>query len=327
MRFSPLIGIAALFCLLCGSFMLAATMTADLGDRAPPAWMGAGIVLLSFPVGMAALSLRRYENTRTANLLRLAFGQFELPDGASEALARLNSRITFQFCLPPEEPKAFMPSTFGGLVEAVTRAAQNRAEVQPAQHEAARQALARAIGVAPTVLPWNTNPIESIPRGRERFKVWEQIRSVAPALPPATLSRWVEEIAVYLIIGMLIAIAVPIAQRLDDHNIGLARPSIFELVVGKLGGLLLFGIVGGVFTVPVYLIGTRYASRIPAEIDNMGTLAAFFPPALDSQWTAELVAEHLRDLVATEIGIPPANLNDESSLLPAKQNGAPHHRI
>ena len=53
----------------------------------------------------------------------------------------------------------------------------------------------------------------------------------------------------------------------------------------------------------------------------MGALARYFPRGGGSndEWTATLVAEHLRDLVSAELGIAPSSLREDTPLHPAER--------
>jgi hypothetical protein len=125
----------------------------------------------------------------------------------------------------------------------------------------------------------------------------------------------VENIAIYTFLAALIAIAVPIAQNLDRNEATRMPNTPGTRIVGKVFGLVLFAGIIGVLMIPVYVIGRKYAARLPAEIDTVSALAPFFPPAAFPQpWMPHLVAAHLRDLAAHHLGMRPYDVRDQTPL-------------
>jgi hypothetical protein len=217
-----------------------------------------------------------------------------------------------------------MPAAYGALVAATAERIRTTAPaLQPQQHEAARSALARVLDRPAQSVSWGDNPIRLIPAGPKRFQLWEQLRAIAPGLPEAKLNPWVENIAIFGFLAALIAIAVPIAQRFDSDEATRVQPTPVGRLAGRAFGLIVFGSITGVLMIPVYVIGRRYASRLPATVNNMGVLASYFPhkTAANDGWTPPLVAEHVRDLVTTELGIPSSSLANDTPLRPAQRNG------
>ncbi len=316
---------AALVGLLSGGMILAIGLTGSGTDRAAPWWVGAIVLACSISLGAIAVGSLRRALTRATSAERLARGPFALPDSKPEALARLNARLSSHFGLPPiASAKPPLPAVFGELVAATAERVRGAATLRPDQHEAARSALATVLGTSPPAISWGNNPIRLIPSGRQRFQLWERLRAAAPTLPEAKLNPWVENIAIFGFLAALIAIAVPIAQRLDSDEATRVQPTPGGRVVGKASGLLLFGSIIAVLMIPVYVIGKRHAARLPAEVDDMGALARHFPRVAGSngEWTTTLVAEHLRDLVSTELGIPPSSLREDTPLRPAERRAS-----
>jgi len=320
--------IAAMVGLLSGGMILAIGLTGSGTDRAAPWWVGAIVLTCSISLGAVAVVSLRGALSQATSAERLARGPFDLPDSAPEPLARLNARLSSQFGLPAATARPPMPAVFGPLVAETAERVRTAAALRPEQYEAARSALAGVLGTAPQAVSWGSNPVRLFPSGRQRFRVWEQLRAAAPELPEAKLNPWLENIAIYGLLAALIAIAVPIAQRLDSDEATRVEPTPGGRVVGKAFGLVLFGSIIAVLMIPVYVIGRRYAARLPAEVDNMGALARYFPRGVDSsgEWTATLVAEHVRDLVSTELGIPPSSLREDTPLRPAERIKG-HHSI
>src|SRR5215207_3689487 len=129
-----------------------------------------------------------------------------------------------------------MPMALGQLVAATAERVRAAAAVRPEQHEAARAALAGVLGMTPQAISWGSDPRRLIPSGRQRFHLWQRLRAAAPGLPEATLNPWVENIAIYGFLAALIAIAVPIAQRLDANDATRAQPTPGGRVAGKAVG-------------------------------------------------------------------------------------------
>src|SRR5688500_4880730 len=253
--------------------ILAIGLTGSGTDRAAPWWIGAVVLACSISLGGLAVASLRGALTRATSAERLARGPFELPHSAPEPLARLNARLSSHFGLSPAATvRPPMPDVFGQLVAAMAERVREAATLGPEQHEAARSALAAVLGTTPPVISWGSNPLRLIPSGRQRFPSWERLRAAAPGLPEATLNPWVENIAIYGFLAALIAIAVPIAQRLDSDDATRVQPTPGGRVVGRAFGLVLFGSIIAVLMIPVYVIGKRYAARLPAEVDDMGAL-------------------------------------------------------
>jgi hypothetical protein len=305
--------------------ILAIGLTGSGTDRAAPWWVGAIVLACSVSLGALAVASLRGSLTRATAAERLARGPFDLPHSAPEPLARLNARLSSQFGLPPvATARPAMPAFFGQLVAATAERVRAAATLRPEQHDAARSALAAVLVTSPPAISWGSNPIRLIPSGRQRFQLWERLRAAAPELPEAKLNPWVENIAIYGFLAALIAIAVPIAQRLDSNEATRVQPTPGGHVVGKAFGLLLFGSIIAVLMIPVYVIGKRYAARLPAEIDDMGALARYFPRGggSDGDWTVTRVAEHLRDLVSAELDIAPSSLREDTPLCPAERRAS-----
>jgi hypothetical protein len=316
-RWQHIILFAALVGLLAGGMITVIGLSDTASSRALPWWVGAIVLASALTIGALAFASLRRATSRASASERLARGAFELPDSTPESLARLSARVTTHFGLvPATEARPPMPNTFGELVGATTALAQTQSMVQPNQLEAARVALARVIRSSPESISWAASPVDAIPPGRERFARWEQLRALSPGLPEAKLNPWVENIAFYVFFAALIAIAVPIARRLDANEATRVEPTVRNRLAGKAFGLILFASIIGILMIPVYVIGRRYAVRLPQRVDDLGEVARHIPPTAEvsRDWTAELVATHLRELVATELGIAPSSLHDKSAL-------------
>jgi hypothetical protein len=251
-------------------------------------------------------------------------GLFELPPEPSEAIVRLNAQLAAHFRLPRSEwdspipfkdqtldyashkptlpPRQPWPGTFGELTDAISDRVANGGMRLP-YFLAARQALADALGRPADSIRWSDRLGALIPPGRQRFIVWERIRSRAPTLPPVDLNPWVENIAIYTFLAALIAIAVPIAQSMDRNEATkIENPSVGTRLVGRALGLILFAAIIAVLMIPVYAIGRRYASRLPKQLDTVGSLAPYaVPTGPQETWTRADVEDHLRDLVAAAL--------------------------
>jgi hypothetical protein len=295
--------------------MIVATSLADVRN-APPWTVGAGIVAGALVVAwLTVMSLRAA--LASAELTELCdAGVFELPLTAPPALVRLNARLTRHFGLPQHLPRPPMPTTFGELTAAVATRADTTAEIDPGQFTAARAALAEVLTVPKESIRWSSIPAQLIPGGKQRSGCWKRLQTHCSTLPEATLNPWIENIAIYGFFAGLIAIAVPIAQRLDSDPATRINPSPGAKVIGHALGLLLFGVIIAVLMVPVYLIGRRYACRLPKEIDSMAALARRFPKAGDpaESWTPTNVTDHLRDLVAEALALQPSGVRDSTML-------------
>ena len=291
--------IAAALGVVCGVINLLIGLFGGVRNSATAVAVGAGVVAVSAVVGYAALRSLRAAVAHAAALDRRAAGAFELPPGAPDRLADLNERLATHFGLPPRVDRSPMPATLDGLARALADLAP-AATLRPDQHRAARDALAAALDRPPESVRWGDSPAALIPAGRGRFPAWERLRAAAPTLPAARLNPWVESAATYLFLAALIAIAVPIAQRLDANEATRIAPAPGTQLIGKAFGLVLFGSIIAALMIPVRLYGIRYAARLPKGFDGLGPLSHHFPTAGREGWTAPRVAEHLRDLVPNE---------------------------
>ncbi len=279
--------ITAALGVVCGAINLLIGLFGGVRNSATAVAVGAGVVAVSAVVGYAALRSLR------------AAGAFELPPDAPDRLADLNERLATHFGLPPRADRPPMPATLDGLARALADLAP-AATLRPDQHRAARDALAGALNRPPESVRWGDSPAALIPAGRGRFPAWERLRAAAPTLPAARLNPWVESAATYLFLAALIAIAVPIAQRLDANEATRIAPTPGTQLIGKAFGLVLFGSIIAALMIPVRLYGIRYAARLPKGFDGLGLLSHHFPTSGGEGWTAQRVAEHLRDLVPNE---------------------------
>lgn len=316
MRWQHLVLIAATAGLVAGAMILVIAVTGMGTSRAAPWQVGAMVMAGALIVGaLAARSLRR-STSRARRREFLDRGAFELPEDAPEALVKLNARIAEHFTLDVPEDRGPMPSTFGELVSATAKLA-GAAAVLPAHHDAARAALGSALGRSADSIRWSAALNELIPAGRARYPAWQRLRAAVPRLPDATLNPWVENIAFYTFFAALIAIAVPIAQRLDSNPATrIDNPTVEDRVIGKALALVLFAVIIAILMIPVYVIGRRYACRLPECVGGIGELACFVPSsdACCEPWAVAIVSEHLRDLVSRELGMPAERVNHEMPL-------------
>ena len=181
---------------------------------------------------------------------------------------------------------------------------------------AARNALADAFARPAESIRWDARLASLIPRGRQRFIVWERLRSRAPQLPPVDLNPWVENIAIGVFLAALIAIAIPIAQSLDRNNATrIQNPSVLTQLVGRALGLVCFAATIAVLMIPVYTIGRRHAARLPKQFDTIASLAPWFDaPGAEQPWTRADVEDHVRDLVAAALNRPPSEIGAATTL-------------
>ena len=220
-------------------------------------------------------------------------------------LARFNAQLRKHFGLPLESSRAPLPATFAALVADLAVRSPGM-QLTPLHYESVRGALARSLDHPPESIPWNIDPRSLFPAGRQRFVRWERLRTSVAGLPPAILSPLVENVAKFTFLAALIAIAVPIAQRLDANEATRIDPNVPERIAGKALGLLLFGLIIALLMVPVYAIGRKYASKLP-NIPDMATLAYIALPPQDDHWDTMDIAEHARDFVATLSGKVPVD--------------------
>jgi hypothetical protein len=324
-RWQHLVIFAALVGLLSGGIMFAIGVAGAGSDRAAPWWVGALVFLGAAALGVFAVFSLRGSTAKRATYDLLTRGLYRLPADAPRPLVELNADLAAHFGLPATYLKPAMPTTFGSLVAVTSQLAQSGAAVAPGQHEAARAALARALGRPPESVSWGTPIVDVFPAGRQRFLRWEQLRTAAPLLPPVVLNPVVENIAIYGFLAGLIAIAVPIAQKLDAKGPPPIPDNAGTRIVGKVFGLVLFAGIISVLMVPVYFIGRRYAARLPAEVRSMGDLARFFQPAVvaPQAWTPDVVAPHVRDLVSRRLNVPPGSLSDQTPIASPSGTSAP----
>ena len=307
-----------------GAVVGAAILALSLSDRDSEGnnvWLaGVAVVLVSVAAGALALLSLRKDLGRAALAEQLAKGLFHLPASAPAALIRFNAALPPHFGLTPTYLKRPMPATFGEIVAVTSELAQAGASVTPSQHDAARAALAAISDRPIESLPWDTKLADVIPGGRQRFRQWERLRQASPPLPAVTLNPWVENIAIYTFLAALIAIAVPIAQRLDRDPATRVDPTPVNRLVGKALGIVLFATAIAVLMVPVYVVGRRYAARLPDGLETVGSLAPFFPsPGVADAWRPDVVATHLRELIAHDLGLPPAQLTYDTVICSAGQ--------
>ena len=296
------------------------------------AFVAGAVVLSIFAVG----SLRRM--TRREELDRLlAVGLFELPADAGDAIVRLNAALAGHFRLSrddfvwplssskqtldyaPRTPTPPPRRPWPGTVDELTAAMHERLEHAPVPVEpliAARQALADALGHPVDSIRWSDRLGELIPAGRQRFIVWERLRTRAPSLPPVDLNPWVENIAIYTFLAALIAIAVPIAQSMDrNETTKIENPGIGTRLLGRAFGLVIFGAIIAVLMIPVYVVGRRYAARLPRGFDTIASLVPHIPLSGEARlWTRADVESHLRDFVAAALNRPPSEITAATKL-------------
>lgn len=146
-----------------------------------PSWVAPLIILFSLAVGYPAWMSMRRAQAREALAERLAQGLFALPPSAAKPTILLNAQMRTHFGLPDAAKKPLLPETFGDLVAAIAAWAAEGAAIQPAQHQAARRALAGVLGRDAQDIPWHSNPVELFPAGRQRFECWQLLRAVRAA--------------------------------------------------------------------------------------------------------------------------------------------------
>ena len=322
--------------LLSGAMMFSVARIGN-APKAAPWWVGAIVFAASALVGVVVLaSLKR--DQRRAAFVRLAnAGLFRLPDDASEPIAQFNAHLIEHFGVTPHEaplpesstlsyqtpgndlPREPLPRTFGELVDAVYADVARGTWITPAQHAAAREALAAVLNRPADSIRFGDALDDVIPSGRRRFAVWQALHARAPNLPDATLNPWLENVAIYGFLAALIAIAVPIAQRLDANPAThIEHVSRSTRAFGHLAGLVLFGVIIAVLMVPVHVVGRRYACRLPDNVRRVGSLGGFFPAPPDATpWARDEIASHLRDLLAGAMHRSPQAFTDGAPLIPS----------
>ena len=320
--------------LLCGMMMFVIPL-ASHAPKAAPWWVGAMVFTVSMIVGrLAFASLGRAKRDAAARALAES-GVFRLPDNAPAGIARLNADLIEQFGIGATDeeiepsqvlpyasklgvPKPPLPATFGALATAIHERASRQTWLGPSQHTKARDALARATNRPPESIRFSEPLVTAIPAGRERFAVWEQLRAAGGLLPDATMNPWIENLAFYVFLAALIAIAVPIAQRLDANpETRTENPSMSTRLFGKVGGLVLFGVIIAVLMVPVHRVSRKFTCRLPENVRTVGSLGQYFPQADGklAMWTLPQVEAHLRDLAAAALGRKPAEISAETRLV------------
>ena len=278
-------------------------------------------------------------NARLASHFGLSRYDLPVPSLPEQPTLEYASRVKSP---PPRRP---WPSTVGDLRDAIFDGlewarAQSDSQIDPrqaiadalgwpvasvnyldtrriAQFFAARDALAHALDRPPGTIRWSDRLASLVPPGRQRFRVWERLRSRAPQVPPVELNPWVENIAILTFLAALIAIAVPIARAMDRNNEATTseNPGVLGQLVGRAFGLILFAAIIAVLMIPVYAVGRRYASRLPKEVDTVGSLAAYMTPsATEREWTRADVEEHVRDLTAAALNRPPGEIDTTTKL-------------
>jgi hypothetical protein len=324
-RWQHVVLIACAMGVLVGGMMIVVAVLPPGGPAKPqpPWWIGVIVLIASILIGLTVLASLRRATARAEELKTLAEGLFELPGGAPEPLVRLNLALRTHFDIAGVQRRDPMPATVGELVRAVAHHADAEARLRPAQLDAARVTLAGLLHRAPESIPWSARVADVVPAGRGRFAFWEDVRTAAPSVPPVLLNPWIENLAIYAFFAALIAIAVPIAQKLDSNPATrMDKPSPGMEVVGHALGLILFGSVIAVLMVPVYVVGRKYASRLPREIATLSDLARHFPAGpVPAPWTPTDVFPHVRDLAAAHLNLSPAALRDNT---PLRRAGATH---
>jgi hypothetical protein len=326
-----LVLIASAGLLFAGGIILSIHLSGTATPKTTPWPVGAAFIAGAGGLSIFAIaSLRRTARREEMGRL-LAVGLFELPPGASEATCRLNAALASHFALsrddfvspvssnkqtldyaprtPMPPPRRPWPATFDELSSAINdRLEHARLPVEP--FVAARAALADALGRHVDDIRWSDRLAELIPPGRQRFIVWERLRSRAPSLPPVDLNPWVENIAIYTFFAALIAIAVPIAQSMDrNESTRIENPGVGARLLGRAFGLVLFAVIIAVLMIPVYAIGRRYAARLPRGFDTIASLVPHIPLSGEARlWTRADVESHLRDLVAAALNRPPSEI-------------------
>jgi len=292
------------------------------GHPPPPWWMGTSIFAGAVLIGWTGWTLLLRDLARGEWIKWLHEGLFELPGGtsgvASRDLARLNVELRRHFGVAMSAPRSPMPPTVAELIDAVADQVEPRAQIRPLRLDAVRGTLGELLHRPPESISWSMPLKQLIPRGRQRFVIWESIRAVAPTVPPVVLSPWVENLAIYGFFAALIAIAVPIAQKLDaDPKTRIEDPGPAAKVVGHALGLIVFASIIAVLMIPVYAIGRKYAARLPAGVATMADLAWHFPDAglcAEGAWTVQEVRPHVLDLVAEHLNVAPESLRDDTRL-------------
>jgi len=300
--------------LIVGSMILIIALSGSGTAQAAPWWAGTTIIAISAVIGVWGVRSLLSSMARSLALQRVDDGLFELSPSSPSQLIIFNAAIAKHFGLSVVGAKQHMPGTFGELVASVTKQAAALATVKPAQYEAARAALASVLARRAQSISWSSRATDLLPSGKRRFETWERLREAAPSLPSVTLNRWVENVAFYGLFATLIAIAVPIARDFDENGATHIKPTALGHIVGHELGVYLFGLIIAVLMIPIYLIGRRYASRIPASFDSLDSLAAAFPDGTTT-WTYDLVAAHLRDVARDILRLTPAQLRNETPLI------------
>jgi hypothetical protein len=289
------------------------------GHPPPPWWLGTSILGAALLVGWTGWTLLLRDLARGEWLKWLDEGLFELPAGASRDLARLSVALRQHFGVAMESGRVAMPPTLGEVVRTVADHVDSNAQIRPRRLDAVRRTLGDLLHCQPESIPWSTRLPRLIPRGRQRFATWEGVRAVAPSVPPVELSVWVENLAIYGFLAALIAIAVPIAQKLDSNpSTRIDDPGPGGKVAGHALGLIVFAAIIAVLMIPVYAIGRKYSSRLPVSIATMADLAWHFPDAglaAEGSWTPQEVRPHVLDLVAEHLNLARAELRDDMRLL------------
>ena len=235
---------------------------------------------------------------------KLAEGVFVLPRKSSGRLIRFNIALAEHFRFKSSDEKPSLPATFGKLVEFII-VRGGEAMLRPGNYHAVRNALAAVLHRNPDSIAWSENINHLFPRGRQRRRLWQQFRDAAPCgLPPVEAHPFILQLASLGVIAILIAIAVPIAQRLDRNPATQLEPGVMTELLGHILGVIVFGVVGAILMVPVILLGMHFAPRIPEPYDRLDCLAAQFPGGKNSgdDWTPAETEEHLRDLGMFYVG-------------------------
>jgi hypothetical protein len=314
-RWQHLVLIAALTGLVAGTVLTALALTAAAQYR-PPLWIGAIVLLGSTGSGILAFQSLRRELSASDEAKRVSDGPFIVSSLHGTSAARLSATIGAHFRLQVTGPKREFPTTFEQLVDVVTQLLTSQTQLQPAQFQHARDELAHVLQTSAGQIPWNSSPLLLIPSGRRRFPAWEALRLGLPGLSAAELHPVLHYTATYALLAGLIAITVPIAQRLDANEATRIKNTPANRITGKAIGLLLFGSIIAILMIPVHRFGRRFACKLPKDAKTLGGLAVYAPRDESSVWTQHLVAEHLRDLVAAELDVPPSAVRGDLPLVP-----------
>lgn len=292
---------------LSGGIMFVIAVTGSGSSKAAPWWVGVIVLMCSACVAALATVSLRAAMRRDAFAALLRHGLFELRT-SSEAMARLNARLVRHFRMAPVV-KSPMPLTCRELVARTAELANEGAILTPAQLDKARLALAAVTGREPQTILWSDSPIEVVSARPDCYHTWQRLRAQLPGLPNATLNKWIETIAIYIFLAGLIAIAVPIAQRLDSNKATQVQTTPLTFVTGKAIGIVVFGAAIAILMVPVYVVGRRVATCLPPDMDDLGQLAWFGTVEDDdSEWTVAIIEEHVLDLASAELGVPASTL-------------------